>query len=218
MGNATLRRIIAVAAVIASLAGCSADLAADSTDTTWAETTRAEQTANTLPPVSQPSATQPMPERPSATITCPATAYLGRVEFGGRWQVHTRTARLSISYGDGKSYQTRRLEHFDSAYWHDYAMPGTFHVAIALTDGAGQSASDSCSVSVRAKVPTYVPPPIAQPPSYPRLPGGIDHDWPTNPGPGSSDPDRPIQPYPAPPGDPNDRDGDGVACEYGCKN
>jgi excalibur calcium-binding domain-containing protein len=66
--------------------------------------------------------------------------------------------------------------------------------------------------------PSYVPPP-----SYPtpgRTPGGsIDHDWPTNPGPGCPGcTDRPVQPYPAPPGDPNDRDGDGVACEYGCKN
>jgi hypothetical protein len=29
---------------------------------------------------------------------------------------------------------------------------------------------------------------------------------------------RPIQPYPALPGDPNDRDHDGLACDYGCKN
>jgi hypothetical protein len=29
---------------------------------------------------------------------------------------------------------------------------------------------------------------------------------------------RPIQPYPASFGDPNDADHDGVACEYGCKN
>jgi hypothetical protein len=66
--------------------------------------------------------------------------------------------------------------------------------------------------------PSYVPPPIYPIPG--RTPGGnIDHDWPTNPGPGCPGcTDRPIQPYPAPPGDPNDRDGDGVACEYGCKD
>jgi hypothetical protein len=29
---------------------------------------------------------------------------------------------------------------------------------------------------------------------------------------------RPVPPYLAAPGDPNDRDHDGLACEYGCKN
>jgi hypothetical protein len=46
--------------------------------------------------------------------------------------------------------------------------------------------------------------------------GTYDHSWPSDPGPGSAS--RPIQPYPASPGDPNDADHDGVACEYGCKN
>jgi hypothetical protein len=50
----------------------------------------------------------------------------------------------------------------------------------------------------------------------PGTPGYYDHSWPSDPGPGSSS--RPIQPHQSWPGDPNDRDGDGVACEYGCKN
>ena len=57
------------------------------------------------------------------------------------------------------------------------------------------------------------------PDSYDTVPddGSYDHDWPADPGPG--DPSAGIpNPYPALPGDPNDRDGDGVACEYGCKN
>jgi hypothetical protein len=57
------------------------------------------------------------------------------------------------------------------------------------------------------------------PDSYDPVPddGSYDHDWPADPGPG--DPSAGIpNPYPALPGDPNDRDGDGVACEYGCKN
>lgn len=53
--------------------------------------------------------------------------------------------------------------------------------------------------------------------SWPRTRfGTYDHSWPSDPGPGSAS--RPIQPYPAFGSDPNDADGDGVACEYGCKN
>lgn len=46
--------------------------------------------------------------------------------------------------------------------------------------------------------------------------GTYDPSWSLDPRPGSAT--RPIQSYPATWGDPNDADGDGVACEYGCKN
>ena len=53
--------------------------------------------------------------------------------------------------------------------------------------------------------------------SWPRTRlGTYDHSWPSDPGPGSAS--RPIQPYSAFGSDPNDADGDGVACEYGCRN
>ncbi len=215
-----MRKLIAAGLLILAAGGCSRQSAAQPTE------------ANKLPtvaPVSRPVTTKPKPPRPMVTITC-HDSYPGRVTFGGEWEVHTRTARLSIDYGDGKRYQTRRLADFNSAYWHDYRAAGTYLVRIVLTDGAEQTDSDACTLRVHSR---YNPPPIVQPydppdpqpptyqpPSYqPRTPGGsLDHDWPSNPGPGSNDPSRPIQPYPAAPGDPNDRDGDGVACEFGCKN
>jgi hypothetical protein len=174
------------------------------------------------PPITEIPEYAQEPSPPSVSITCPTDGYGNKIYFGGEWEVFTQRATVAIDYGDGRSYKTSRLSYFDSAYWHTYRSPGTFTVRIVLTDAAGQSASDSCVASVLPE-PTYIPPSY-NPPSYnspsydpPRLPNGhIDHDWPTFPGPGSSS--RPIQPYPALPGDPNDRDGDGVACEYGCKD
>jgi hypothetical protein len=180
-----------------------------------ADDNKVDQADTPSPPSTEIPEYAQEPPRPSVTITCPPDGYGNKVTFGGGWEVATPEATMRINYGDGRTYKTSRFAHFKSAYWHTYQTPGTFVVKIVLTDSAGQSDSDSCTVRVLPE-PTYVPP--YDPPSYPgRLPGGgIDHDWPTNPGPGS--PSRPIQPYPAPPGDPNDRDGDGVACEYGCQN
>jgi hypothetical protein len=169
------------------------------------------------PPITEIPEYAQEPSPPLVSITCPPDSYSNKIYFGGEWEVFTPRATVAINYGDGRSYKTSRLSYFNSAYWHTYQSTGTFTVRIVLTDAAGQSASGSCVVSVLPE-PTYIPPSY-NPPSYdpPRLPNGhIDHDWPSFPGPGS--PSRPIQPGPALPGDPNDRDGDGVRCEYGCKD
>ena len=169
------------------------------------------------PPITEIPEYAQTPSRPSVSITCPPDGYGNEVSFGGRWEIFTPRATVAINYGDGRSYKTSRRSYFNSAYRHTYHTTGTFTVRIVLADAAGQTVSDDCIVTVLPE-PTYFPP-SQYPPSYdpPRLPNGhLDHDWPSFPGPGSSS--RPIQPYPALPGDPNDRDGDGVACEYGCKN
>jgi hypothetical protein len=83
----------------------------------------------------------------------------------------------------------------------------------AAEQGSNSADCDQSAYPGNVASPGYGPSPSPGP--WP-APGYHDHDWPSDPGPGS--PSRPIQPYPATPGDPNDRDGDGVACEYGCKN
>jgi excalibur calcium-binding domain-containing protein len=156
-----------------------------------AEATRVtERTANTLPPVT----TRPKPKRPALKLVVGRYCAIMRTagwSYGraaAYYEAHGRPAHMDAD-GDGVPCETVYPE----------AVPPTVYVP-----------------SPTPEAPTYSPPPI---PDHWRTPGGnIDHDWPTNPGPGSSDPDRPIQPGPAFPGDPNDADGDGVACEYGCKN
>jgi hypothetical protein len=208
--------IVAAVLGLVLLAGCSS---ADGLEPTLPTVATAPVTTPPVPRMERTSLPTPTVQAPKVSIKCPpGSGPPGRVDFGFEWEVWTKQARVTITYGDGKRYSTTQLKHFDSAFWHDYTEPGTFTARVALRDATGQTASDSCSIRIVS--PTYVPPRY-EPPSYPydppRLPNGhIDHDWPTFPGPGSSD--RPIQPYPAPPGDPNDRDGDGVACEYGCKN
>lgn len=53
-------------------------------------------------------------------------------------------ARLFIDYGDGRHYTTSHIPYFRSAYRHTYNRYGTFPVTIQLTDGRGNTATDSC--------------------------------------------------------------------------
>jgi nucleoid-associated protein YgaU len=81
---------------------------------------------------------------PSIWISCNPENYTPSVHFSGDWQFSTSTARLFIDYGDGRHYTTSHIPYFRSAYRHTYTGYGTFSVTIRLTDGRGNTATDSC--------------------------------------------------------------------------
>ena len=81
---------------------------------------------------------------PSIWITCGLPTTSPTIYFSGDWQFSTATARLFIDYGDGRHYTTSHIPYFRSAYRHTYNEIGTFVVTIRLTDGRGNTATDSC--------------------------------------------------------------------------
>jgi nucleoid-associated protein YgaU len=81
---------------------------------------------------------------PSIWISCDPDSYTPNVTFSGDWRFSTSTARLFIDYGDGRHYTTSHIPYFRSAYRHTYNRYGTFPVTIQLTDGRGNTATDSC--------------------------------------------------------------------------
>ncbi len=81
---------------------------------------------------------------PSIWISCGLPTTSSTIYFSGDWQFSTSTARLFIDYGDGRHYTTSHIPYFRSAYRHTYHQIGDFLVTIQLTDGRGNTATDSC--------------------------------------------------------------------------
>jgi hypothetical protein len=120
-----------------------------------------------------------------------------------------------------------------------FAVPALgIGIAVAVDNASTDDSSrpqPAASAPIPLPAPTTppAPPPVAPevcewgdpPPCFGQIPGETERYRGLRPGGGGSwspprgpSSPRPIPPYPALPGDPNDRDHDGRACESGCIN
>lgn len=102
-----------------------------------------------LAPLPSPLSPQQPPRPVSVSIGCPASLIRNTPTYAavflGDWYFPTKSAQLTIEYGDGRTYATVVPLNFESAYRHLYREPGTFEVVIRVSDAAHRVASAHCS-------------------------------------------------------------------------
>ncbi len=92
----------------------------------------------------------PSPDDPVVTISCPPAETAIQTQYRATFshtESYTSFGRISIDYGDGKSFSSRdETSGITGAFWHVYDTPGTFTVTVTITDGDGVEDSASCSL------------------------------------------------------------------------